>query len=194
MSFCKCICFNNATIIPITDPTDPSKPCADCPSPLSPLVAIFLRYFYPQYILPILIGLCPSRATLFHFVDRFLSGLMLIRIGTRQFCLDYRLPICRGAVNDPTHGDDTVIGDISVVCFRSPPFNPASRPPRLPHFPLFPHKGNWVERDSRKDQLIVVLFLIVTTGLLVYALLRPYVQGWLEVYVPGRETSCADGD
>jgi hypothetical protein len=38
--------------------------------------------------------------------------------GTRQFCLDYRLPICRGATNDPTHGDDTVKVDISTVCFR----------------------------------------------------------------------------
>jgi len=33
------------------------------------------------------------------------------------------------------------------------------------------------------DQLIVVLFLIVTTGLLVYALIRPYVQNWLAVSV-----------
>jgi len=42
--------------------------------------------------------------------------------GTRQFCLDYHLPICRGATNDPTHGDDTVKIDISTVCFRIPPF------------------------------------------------------------------------
>jgi hypothetical protein len=32
VSFCKCICFNNATIIPILNPTDKSKPCADCTS------------------------------------------------------------------------------------------------------------------------------------------------------------------
>jgi hypothetical protein len=38
-----------------------------------------------------------------------------------------------------------------------------------------------VERDSWKDQLIVVLFLIITTGLLIYALIRPYVQSWLAV-------------
>lgn len=84
--------------------------------------------------------------------------------GTRQFCLDYHLPICRGASNDPTHGDDTVIVDISTVCFRT-------------------SQGYWadVERDSRKDQLIVVLFLIITTGLLIYALIRPYVQSWLAV-------------
>jgi len=41
-----------------------------------------------------------------------------------------------------------------------------------------------LERDSRKDQLIVVLFLIVTSGLLVYALIRPYVQSWLAVFSP----------
>jgi hypothetical protein len=84
--------------------------------------------------------------------------------GTRQFCLDYHLPICRGASNDPTHGDDTVIVDISTVCFR-----------------MFQMYWADVERDSRKDQLIVVLFLIITTGLLVYALIRPYVQSWLAV-------------
>jgi hypothetical protein len=43
VSFCKCICFNNATIIPISDPTDPSKPCADCPHP-SPLTALTTRH------------------------------------------------------------------------------------------------------------------------------------------------------
>lgn len=37
------------------------------------------------------------------------------------------------------------------------------------------------ERDSRKDQLIVVLFLMVTTGLLGYAMIRPFIQTWLAV-------------
>src|SRR5579859_7736105 len=84
VSFCKCICFNNATIIPITNPVDSSKPCAEC-----------------------------KQSPLFHLTE-----------GTRQFCLDYHLPICRGASNDPSHGDDTVIGDISTVCFRTLPSVP----------------------------------------------------------------------
>ena len=45
---------------------------------------------------------------------------ILTNPGTRKFCLDYHLPICRGASNDPTHGDDTVINDISTICFRTP--------------------------------------------------------------------------
>ena len=46
----------------------------------------------------------------------------------------------------------------------------------------------WVERDSRKDQLIVILFLIITTGLLVYAIIRPYVQTWLAVLLQSLES------
>ena len=97
---------------------------------------------------------------------------MGLTTGTRKFCLDYHLPICRGASSPTTPGDDTVIVDISTVCFRT----------TLPPTPDTVITG-YLERDSRKDQLIVVLFLIVTTGLLVYALIRPYVQSWLAVTV-----------
>lgn len=30
LSYCKCICFSNSTIIPLFRPADPSKPCLSC--------------------------------------------------------------------------------------------------------------------------------------------------------------------
>ncbi|OLL22124.1 hypothetical protein NEOLI_005407 [Neolecta irregularis DAH-3] len=30
LSYCKCICSKNSTIIPLTDPIDPVKPCNQC--------------------------------------------------------------------------------------------------------------------------------------------------------------------
>ncbi|KAK1927698.1 hypothetical protein DB88DRAFT_478917 [Papiliotrema laurentii] len=30
ISYCKCICFQNSTIIPLFRPSDPSKPCLSC--------------------------------------------------------------------------------------------------------------------------------------------------------------------
>lgn len=30
MSFCKCLCFNNATILPLYLPKDPEYPCLSC--------------------------------------------------------------------------------------------------------------------------------------------------------------------
>jgi len=36
-----------------------------------------------------------------------------------------------------------------------------------------------VERDSVKDQAVVVIFIITTGGLLIYAAVRPWVNRWL---------------
>ncbi|KAL4802882.1 hypothetical protein BDV18DRAFT_145739 [Aspergillus unguis] len=36
------------------------------------------------------------------------------------------------------------------------------------------------QRDSRKDQAIVFIFIIATGGLLLWAVLRPWVQKWIE--------------
>lgn len=38
-----------------------------------------------------------------------------------------------------------------------------------------------IERDSRKDEAVVILFILATSGLLAWAVLRPWVQGWVEV-------------
>ncbi|KAH0614446.1 uncharacterized protein H6S33_000082 [Morchella sextelata] len=36
------------------------------------------------------------------------------------------------------------------------------------------------QRDSAKDQAVVVIFIVATVGLLVYALVRPWVARWVE--------------
>lgn len=41
--------------------------------------------------------------------------------------------------------------------------------------------GWMVERDSRKDEAVVIMFILATSGLLAWAVLRPWVQGWVEV-------------
>jgi hypothetical protein len=40
----------------------------------------------------------------------------------------------------------------------------------------------WItERDSRKDEAIVFIFIIATGSLLLWAVFRPWVQKWMEV-------------
>ncbi|EED18488.1 MFS transporter, putative [Talaromyces stipitatus ATCC 10500] len=36
------------------------------------------------------------------------------------------------------------------------------------------------QRDSRKDEAVVIIFILATSGLLAWAVLRPWVQGWVE--------------
>ncbi|WAR58167.1 hypothetical protein PtB15_5B399 [Puccinia triticina] len=96
ISFCKCMCFTNYTIVPLYRPKDLSKPCLTC---------------------------------------------------TKQFCLDQKLSICQDAKLGNTNldtgtGDE---GDIRTKCFQ---------------------------RDSTKDQVIVVSFIILTTILLISALVK----------------------
>jgi hypothetical protein len=38
-----------------------------------------------------------------------------------------------------------------------------------------------IERDSLKDQFVVSIFIFATAGLLLWALVKPYVQQWLVV-------------
>lgn len=42
-------------------------------------------------------------------------------------------------------------------------------------------RGRMIERDSAKDQAVVVIFIVATLGLLVYALVRPWIARWVEV-------------
>ncbi|GAA5888870.1 hypothetical protein JCM6882_002884 [Rhodosporidiobolus microsporus] len=68
---------------------------------------------------------------------------------TRQFCLDQKLPQCVGAQN-PEEDPDTATGeggDVEARCFQ---------------------------RDSPKSHFIVILFLVVTSTLLVLAALKHY--------------------
>ena len=38
-----------------------------------------------------------------------------------------------------------------------------------------------IERDSRKDEAVVFIFIFATAGLLGWALIRPWVEKWVEV-------------
>lgn len=42
-----------------------------------------------------------------------------------------------------------------------------------------------IERDSAKDQAVVIIFIIATAGLLGYAIASPWVSKWVDVGCPG---------
>ncbi|RMZ89037.1 hypothetical protein DV736_g3734, partial [Chaetothyriales sp. CBS 134916] len=106
-SFCKCICFNNSTIIALnpvrsSTPTSTARSSLDVSKPRS---------------------------------DHHLTCADC----NRAFCLSYNLPICKEATEN----------DVFTTCFQ---------------------------RDSLKDEMVVVLFLVATAGLLGWALVRPWVD------------------
>ena len=101
-SFCKCICFNNSTIIALNPSSTTSVPQA------SP----------------------DSRDSKHHLTCSSCN---------RAFCLSYNLPICKDATEN----------DVFTTCFQ---------------------------RDSLKDETVVILFLFATAGLLGWALIRPLVE------------------
>ena len=41
--------------------------------------------------------------------------------------------------------------------------------------------GASIERDSRKDEAVVFIFIFATAGLLLYAAVQPWVERWGEV-------------
>ncbi|KAK8865741.1 hypothetical protein IAR55_000887 [Kwoniella newhampshirensis] len=104
LSYCKCICFTNSTIIPLYRPDNPAKPCLSC---------------------------------------------------TRQFCLDQKLSICKGAEVPELDADvgTGTEGDVEARCFK---------------------------RDSPRDQLIVTFFLLIVFGLLLYAAIRSRLRKAIE--------------
>ncbi|OCF32889.1 hypothetical protein I317_00782 [Kwoniella heveanensis CBS 569] len=104
MSYCKCICFSNSTIIPLYRPDNPKKPCLSC---------------------------------------------------TRQFCLDQKLAICKGAEVPELDADvgTGTEGDVEARCFK---------------------------RDSPRDQLVVTFFLLIVFGLLLYAAIRARLRRAIE--------------
>ncbi|KAJ5088178.1 hypothetical protein N7456_011794 [Penicillium angulare] len=132
-SFCKCTCFSNSTIIPL----DPAKSSSGS-SAIDNVLNLAERVFE---------GVEPepedeqnengieSRATKY----RTLS----CNDCNRKFCLNYELPICKGAKED----------DVFTTCFQ---------------------------RDSRKDEAVVFIFIFATGGLLAWALAKPWIERYLE--------------
>lgn len=99
-SFCKCTCFSNSTIIPLS-----SHSSAD--------------------------------SSQSHLVLR--APAATCSMCNRAFCIAQRLPICKGAEEK----------DVFTICFQ---------------------------RDSRKDQIVVVTFIMVTVGLLGWAAVRKILE------------------
>ncbi|KAH7403422.1 hypothetical protein BKA64DRAFT_744020 [Cadophora sp. MPI-SDFR-AT-0126] len=110
-SFCKCTCFTNSTIIPLSSHTSTN------PSLLKK---------HPQGNPPILLN------------TRAASASCLTC--NKAFCLSQRLPICKDAEEK----------DVLTTCFQ---------------------------RDSRKDQIVVLTFIAGTLGLLGWAAVRKVLEG-----------------
>ncbi|GAD95986.1 hypothetical protein AOR_1_66034 [Paecilomyces variotii No. 5] len=131
-SFCKCTCFSNSTIIQL-GPADPHS-SSTIPD---------LDRRNTNISIPV-----PSGST-----DQF--SLLETREKdkkyrapncndcNRKFCLEYNLPICKGAKEE----------DVFTTCFQ---------------------------RDSRKDEAVVFIFIFATGGLLAWAAVKPWAQKWLE--------------
>jgi hypothetical protein len=111
-SFCKCICFNNSTIIALNPPS--SSKTKPTPSPT------------------------PDAALLPRADDEKKQHHLTCADCNRAFCLDYNLPICKDAREE----------DVFTTCFQ---------------------------RDSVKDETVVIVFLIATAGLLGWAIIKPFV-------------------
>ena len=107
-SFCKCICFDNSTIIALNPPTTTTGASRSS-----------------------------SHTTLSSRADH--KHPLTCTDCNRAFCLSYNLPICQSASEE----------DVFTTCFQ---------------------------RDSLKDETVVVVFIIATAGLLVWALLKPWVD------------------
>ena len=43
------------------------------------------------------------------------------------------------------------------------------------------NSGEYTERDSAKDEVVVFIFIFATVGLLLYAAIRPWVEKWMAV-------------
>lgn len=98
-SFCKCMCFSNSTIIPLSShASERSEPHLNLRAPAATC------------------NMC-----------------------NRAFCIAQRLPICKGAEEK----------DVFTTCFQ---------------------------RDSRKDQIVVVTFITVTVALLGWSAVRKVLE------------------
>ena len=113
-SFCKCTCFTNSTIIPLDAPSSANKPYTDHSSFLLPRLPEENGDDAQEPVEP------PENDDKDRDKDKGGNGeeegRKEYRAGNcgdcnRQFCLDYNLPICKGAGMD----------DVFTVCFREWP-------------------------------------------------------------------------
>ncbi|CAG8168736.1 unnamed protein product [Penicillium salamii] len=127
-SFCKCTCFSNSTIIPL----DPAK----SESSIDHVLRFSERAPSSE--------LEPSDE---HTKRAQKYRSLSCNDCNRKFCLDYELPICKGAKED----------DVFTTCFQ---------------------------RDSKKDEAVVFIFIFATGGLLAWAACKPWIERYVEVGWP----------
>ncbi|KAL2047669.1 hypothetical protein N7G274_000711 [Stereocaulon virgatum] len=144
-SFCKCTCFTNSTIIPL-----------DAPKTAAPRTEPLISLRIPEHDEveePLPEDPAQPSSTPTPKPDKGKGNgedgdRKEYRAGNcndcnRQFCLDYNLPICKGAA----------VEDVFTTCFQ---------------------------RDSRKDEAVVFIFIFATAGLLIWAAAKPWIGKWVE--------------
>ncbi|KIX02409.1 uncharacterized protein Z518_08350 [Rhinocladiella mackenziei CBS 650.93] len=132
-SFCKCICFNNSTIIALNPPPSSSQsPSLHNLDIRSPDTDPDSFDSYPEPDSGPVTRREPADSTRPHHKPTCADC-------TRAFCLDYNLPICKNARDE----------DVFTTCFQ---------------------------RDSLKDEAVVVIFVFATAGLLAWALVKPWID------------------
>jgi hypothetical protein len=142
-SFCKCTCFSNSTIIPLGGAQTAGGPSSHRIRDGRPVQSRNEGIFGNFELRDVFLN---PRA------DKLDDGGKGKKTGNncndcnRLFCLDYNLPICKGAKEE----------DVFTTCFQ---------------------------RDSRKDEAVVFIFIFATAGLLIYAGLRPWVDKYIVVCV-----------
>ncbi|OAP60108.1 hypothetical protein AYL99_05110 [Fonsecaea erecta] len=129
-SFCKCICFNNSTIIALNPP-----PSTTSASAVHNLALRSSHALAADGISGATTDDEPSGAT----PSRRPHHKLTCADCTRAFCLDYNLPICKNARDE----------DVFTTCFQ---------------------------RDSLKDETVVVIFVFATAGLLGWAIVKPWID------------------
>ncbi|EHY58962.1 hypothetical protein HRR83_001774 [Exophiala dermatitidis] len=136
-SFCKCICFNNSTIIALNPPGSSTQSSSlhkfDIRSGEEPAPA-----FSDEKRRAIEAQARADGSDTNKSPSRPHHKLTCADC-TRAFCLDYNLPICKGAREE----------DVFTTCFQ---------------------------RDSLKDETVVVVFIFATAGLLAWAIVKPWID------------------
>lgn len=86
---------------------------------------------------------------------------------SRQFCLDQKLPICKDASTGDADPDTATgqEGDVQTKCFRA-------RPPDQCIVDRHMLTLDRTERDSALSYSVVIIFIILTTSLLIWAGIR----------------------
>ena len=119
----------------------------------------------------------------------------------RQFCLDYNLPICKGAgmedvfttcFRESARCLCGMIGFVEVTCGDDEDGGIDGRNNEECARAGFADIHG-AERDSRKDEAVVFIFIFATAGLLIWAAIKPWVGKWVDVSILCGYLKPADG-